>query len=538
MVESKKYRLFYWLIFACSIFTLFIHNNSLGFWDQDESAYAGFAYNFLQTGNWLIPDFLWSDVHRKPPLHFWHIALSFKVFGANEFATRVPSVLAVIGTVLLIRFMSAPLFGVRVSKKAMLILSTSLLLIVLAKNSVTDSTLLFFETLAVLSIFNFLRSKRKVYLLFFILGIAGGALTKGPPVLIITYGILGILFLFRTYRIQTIYLFLVSLLGLIPLFLWGKAVWSLDGGTFITWMIDWYILKRGEGVFGQTGPPGYFLIVFLVGLFAFSSFFLVGLKEHLISFFVKRKRSENSIFIVAWLIAGWFVYELINSKLPAYAIGALPAISLVIADQIEHFRTRLASNTRWYSVTAVIQLVITLAIGGAFIFIAFYFLDGLAHVASIITGLLTIGFGIYLFKNERKDFLLLCMSALIPSFFAWTFIVGSFEEDRCTTKTVAQVVADNYKLSSQVVFTKDFSLPSLPFYLAVKGFDFVENQDFETYNVHLNNGDVLIFDQEGFNLFREQQNELFEQQLTLHQVDGWIPDRGKRISYIIVSRDN
>ena len=260
-------------------------------------------------------------------------------------------------------------------------------------------------------------------------------------------------------------------------------------------------------------------------------------KEHLVSFFIRRKRSENSIFIVAWLIAGWFVYELINSKLPAYAIGALPAISLIVADQIEHFRSRLASNVRWYAVTAIIQLVITVAIGLAFIFIAFYFLDGFAQVASLFSGLLTVGLGIYLFKNERKDFLLLCMSALIPSFFAWTFIVGSFEEDRCTTKTVAHVVASNYKLSSQVVFTKDFSLPSLPFYLAVKGFTFIENQDFETYKSHLTDGDVLIFDQDGLNLFREQQNELFDQKLILHQVDGWIPDRGKKITYFIVSRD-
>jgi len=535
MVESKKYRLFYWLIFICSIFTLFVNNHTLGFWDQDESAYAGFAYNFLQTGNWLIPDFLWSDVHRKPPMHFWNIALSFKLFGANEFATRVPSALAIIGTILLVRYMSVPLFGERVSKKAMLILSTSLLLIALAKISVTDSTLLFFETLTVLSLFNFLKSKRKIYLLFFFLGIAGGALTKGPPVLIITYGILGVLFLFRAYRIQTIYLFLISLLGLAPLFLWGKAVWNQDGGAFITWMIDWYILKRGEGVFGQTGPPGYFLIVFLVGLFAFSSFFLVGVKQHLVSFFIRRSRNENSIFLVAWLMAGWFVYELINSKLPAYAIGAFPAISLIVADQIEHYRTRLSSNLRWYAVTAVIQLVITLAIGGAFIFIAFYFLEGVAQIASLLAGILTVGLGIYLYKKKEKDFLLLSLSALIPSLLAWTFIVGSMEEDRCTTKTVAHLVADNYHTSTQLVFTKDFSLPSLPFYLAVRGFTYVENQDFSTYPSHLTNGDVLIFDQEGLNLFREQHHELSDHQLTLHQIDGWIPDRGKRISYFVVS---
>jgi len=534
MVESKKYRLFFWLIFICSIFTLFVNNHTLGFWDQDESAYAGFAYNFLQTGNWLIPDFLWSDVHRKPPMHFWNIALSFKLFGANEFATRVPSALAILGTILLVRYLSAPLVGLNVAKKAMLVMSTSLLMIALAKISVTDSTLLFFETLAVLSLFNFLKSKRKVYLLFFVLGIAGGALTKGPPVLIITYGILGVLFLFRAYRIQTIYLFLISLLGLVPLFLWGKAAWNFDGGAFITWMIDWYILKRGEGVFGQTGPPGYFLIVFLVGLFAFSSFFLVGVKQQLVSFFVKRERNENSIFFVAWLMAGWFVYELINSKLPAYAIGAFPAISLIIADQIEHYKTQLSSNLRWYGVTSIIQLIITLAIGVVFVFLAFDVLEGWAQAASLIAGIVTVGFAIFLYKNKEKNFLLLCLSALIPSFLAWTFIIGSIEEERCTTKTVANVVAEHYQTSAPVLFTKDFSLPSLPFYLAVRGFTYLENQDYTTYETHLKKGGILIFDQEGLQVFREQHHELAHH-LRQHQIDGWIPDRGKRISYVVVS---
>ncbi len=43
-------------------------------WDQDEAAYAGFAHQMLATGDWRLPGFAWSEVHRKPPLHFWLIA--------------------------------------------------------------------------------------------------------------------------------------------------------------------------------------------------------------------------------------------------------------------------------------------------------------------------------------------------------------------------------------------------------------------------------------------------------------------------------
>jgi 4-amino-4-deoxy-L-arabinose transferase-like glycosyltransferase len=535
MVNQANDRWWYGLIFLTSLFTLFVHNGTLGFWDQDESAYAGFALHFLESGNWLIPDFLWSDVHRKPPLHFWYIALSFKVFGANEFATRVPSVLAIVGTLLLVRFMSVPLFGKEVSKKAMLVLSTSLLLIALAKISVTDSTLLFFETLTVLSLFNFLHTRKTIYLLFFVLGIAGGTLTKGPPVLILTYGILGVLFLFRAYRLRTVLLFFISLIGLIPLFLWGKAVWNMDGGVFISWMVDWYILKRGEGVFGQTGPPGYFFVVFLVGLFAVSSFFLVGLKHHFTAFFQRTQRNPKSIFLVAWLMAGWLVYELITSKLPAYAIGAIPALSLVIADQIEHYSSHHANHKRWYAVTSVIQLVLTAALGMVFLFIAFSFYDGLPRIMAVLTGVLTLGLGIFVYRSAHKNMLVLATTALIPSLVTWTFLVTPLESKRCTTKMVAEYIATHVDSERPVVFTRNFSLPSLPFYLAVKGFAYSENQDFSTYPSYLAEGRLLIFDQDGFQVFLEQHGHLSEE-LAIHQIDGWIPDRGKQISYLIVEQ--
>ena len=79
-----------YLILVLFTILLFINNDSLALWEQDEAAYAGFAYNMVEREQYLIPDFEWSWPHRKPPLHFWLIASSYKVFGYNEFATRLP----------------------------------------------------------------------------------------------------------------------------------------------------------------------------------------------------------------------------------------------------------------------------------------------------------------------------------------------------------------------------------------------------------------------------------------------------------------
>ncbi len=513
---------------------MFIQNDAIGYWDQDESAYAGFAHTFIETGNWVVPDFLWSEVHRKSPMHFWNIALSYQLFGTSEFATRIPSALAIIGTLLLIKFMGKNLFGKAVADKAMLIASTSILLIALAKISVTDGTLLFFETLTVFSLFNFIKSKKRWYLLFFVLGIAGGTLTKGPPVLIVTYGILGVLFLFKTYRLQTILLFLVSLLGLIPLYLWGKIAWDLDNGVFIKWMLDWYILKRKEGVFGQTGPPGYFLMIFLGGLFAFSSYFILGLKEQLTAFIKKAKRNETSIFLVAWLCGGWFVYEIITSKLPAYAIGAFPAISILIAHQIENFNVENHS-VKWQNFAKGMQLFFVIVIALAFGVAAFLILDGLATAVALVSGIITLGIGIYSFRAHNKSFIARCFLMILPSVFAWTFIVPSLEGERSTTKFVAQYVKNEYSTQQTVVFTRNFNLPSLPIYLASSDFKYTQVDNWELWRNCYDKNEILILDEGGYTYFRESNPELTEVEMKVHQINGWVPDRGKTISYFIVS---
>jgi 4-amino-4-deoxy-L-arabinose transferase-like glycosyltransferase len=59
-----------YLILVLFTILLFINNDSLALWEQDEAAYAGFAYNMVEREQYLIPDFEWSWPHRKPPYFF------------------------------------------------------------------------------------------------------------------------------------------------------------------------------------------------------------------------------------------------------------------------------------------------------------------------------------------------------------------------------------------------------------------------------------------------------------------------------------
>ena len=73
-------------IWLFSFFLLLVGCYTWPIFDQDEAAYAGFAMKMVQSGDWVIPEYYWSDVHRKTPLHFWMIAYSYSIFGMNEWA--------------------------------------------------------------------------------------------------------------------------------------------------------------------------------------------------------------------------------------------------------------------------------------------------------------------------------------------------------------------------------------------------------------------------------------------------------------------
>jgi 4-amino-4-deoxy-L-arabinose transferase-like glycosyltransferase len=66
----------------------------------DEARYGSIALEMLQRGDWINYYFAGTrdTVVSKPPLAIWSIALSYTVFGFNEWALRLPSALAIIAS--------------------------------------------------------------------------------------------------------------------------------------------------------------------------------------------------------------------------------------------------------------------------------------------------------------------------------------------------------------------------------------------------------------------------------------------------------
>src|SRR5512138_851742 len=79
--------------------------------DYDEGYYAQAAKGMAESGNWVTPYVNGIRFLEKPPFLYWLTAASFKVFGINEFALRLPTALAVVALVCVVMLIGMRLAG-------------------------------------------------------------------------------------------------------------------------------------------------------------------------------------------------------------------------------------------------------------------------------------------------------------------------------------------------------------------------------------------------------------------------------------------
>jgi 4-amino-4-deoxy-L-arabinose transferase-like glycosyltransferase len=163
--------------------------------DWDEATYAEVAREAISSGSYL--DFTWNgDPYlKKPPLLFWMMAGSFKAFGENEFAARLPSMLLGLGTLILIYLSTAYVAGRLAGIFASLIPMGFYFFVARGgRECSTDAPLVFFSTLALYALLR-ARSNRRW------LPVAGAACglaitSKGIagliPLIVVTISILAI----------------------------------------------------------------------------------------------------------------------------------------------------------------------------------------------------------------------------------------------------------------------------------------------------------------------------------------------------------
>jgi 4-amino-4-deoxy-L-arabinose transferase-like glycosyltransferase len=97
-----------------------------GLLDDADASHAMVAREMLQRHDWVILYMNGIRYLMKAPLHYWTVAASYAALGQNEFSTRLPVALAMIGLVLLVNAFARRFFGVRAGFYSGLVVCTSI----------------------------------------------------------------------------------------------------------------------------------------------------------------------------------------------------------------------------------------------------------------------------------------------------------------------------------------------------------------------------------------------------------------------------
>ena len=86
------------IVFIIAGVTFFFHLGAFGFWEPDEARYGEIAREMLALRDYIVPHLNYVAYVEKPPLLYWVTAVSFRIFGINEFAARlIPAISAMLG---------------------------------------------------------------------------------------------------------------------------------------------------------------------------------------------------------------------------------------------------------------------------------------------------------------------------------------------------------------------------------------------------------------------------------------------------------
>ncbi len=116
--------------------------------DDVDASIAQISRNMLTSGDWVTPRLNGVVFFEKPPLYYWPMAISYKVFGVHDWAARIPVAMAAIGVAWLTAAFGMWAFGKRAGQYAGLCAGTCIGLFLFTRVQIPDVMLTFTIALA------------------------------------------------------------------------------------------------------------------------------------------------------------------------------------------------------------------------------------------------------------------------------------------------------------------------------------------------------------------------------------------------------
>lgn len=149
-------------------------------WPPNEPALALMAKHMAESGQWLIPYLAGQPFAEHPPFAIWLQAAFYDVIGSVRWSFLIPALLASFGTLWLVYDLASKLWGARTGRLAATALLCSFQFMVQAHRGHVDAVLMFWTTLALYSLLQYmLLENNRRWLTLAGIAMGFGVLTKG-----------------------------------------------------------------------------------------------------------------------------------------------------------------------------------------------------------------------------------------------------------------------------------------------------------------------------------------------------------------------
>lgn len=434
--------------------------------DPDEPVYAETAREMLLAGDFISPRIFGDFWYDKPPMFYWLVALSQLVFGETEFAARFPSALMACAVALMVYVSGTKLFSDRAGFWSAVVLTTCVQFFYMGKAAVTDMTLLFFMSAALLCFLH------KRYWLMYIF-MALGTLTKGP-IGIVFPGAIIFIYLLLMGRLKEIFS-MHPVRGALLYFLlaapWYYAMYTLHGMEFIDTFLGFHNIARfTTPEHADRVKLWYYIPVVLIGLFPWTGLLFQSLKASISESRIDDMR--KLLFLHVWWVFVFLFFTVCSTKLVSYVLPMFPPLSMAIGWNIARMLAKMRHNTTftgWIWGSALTFLLTSLG------FVASGEYLGEVRVSLILLGAFTLLLGLaslYALKAYRDIELAAGLTALagaVTMFCAFTFIFPAVA-GRFSAKDISAAYAKEC-MQGVPVYVDKFIRPGFMYYAKTPGIE-------------------------------------------------------------------
>ena len=454
------------IVVSVAIFTIFFGIGGVPLLDPDEPVYAETAREMIQFGDFLSPRIFGEYWYDKPPMYYWLVALAQLIFGDNEFAARFPAALMATGTVVMVYFSGTKLFNERAGFWSALVLASSIQFFYMGKAAVTDTTLLFFMTGAILSFMH-----ERYWLMYVCMAFA--TVTKGP-IGIVFPGAIIFIYLLVMGRLREI-LSMHVIRGLLLYFLiaspWYYAMYTVHGMPFIETFLGFHNVTR------FTTPEHasrvtfwYYFPVVILGMFPW-----IGILFQSIKASISESRIDDMkklMLLHIWWGFVFLFFTVCKTKLTSYVLPMWPPMAMVIGWNISRMVQKQHYNTRFYSWMAG-SGIIFLLLGAGWIVGGQYLPE--VSFGMMVLGCLTLLLGaaavysLWYFRDIQLAAWMHVVVGVVTMSVVFAFLMPVIA-DRFSVKNIAAVYEERCD-QNKTIYVDKFLRPGFMYYSGTAGIE-------------------------------------------------------------------